>query len=532
MSMTFLAGCGLLLWVVTAILVNGIAPLHRWTKLNGLELLGYGAAGGVLVHAIAGCAIAAFPAWRWVFVAILIAFSLFGTVYLVLRRVPEELFRALSLSSKVSLGLWLLLLLCCLALLHVEVQFPESLQDGIYIFKTHTTNVKVQYLTGLPADNYIPFAVAEFFLRGVSFKEERPILPGNEVSNRTILMSLVALPFRIALGAVRDSPQLGTYNYLGQDWSNVWKLNSEDSFQQFSIVGFALNSLLLLGIFVFCSSLGANSILPVATLLYVTNPYFIAQTIYTWPKALAGFFILLAWTSIRRGHSPVVVAALLALAYHSHPYALVFAGCVGLFYLIRSFHEKSQVTSVVQYLAVYGLLLAPWIWWTRFVLQIPSDLVAQNFAGPGTEAAWASPANFVWIRLQNLFDLIGLRPYSAYPFDFWGVLNYWLFCLPVVVGLVLIYPALKQCAALPRPHSILWYGLLGPPLLILAVYSCPALPVLHGYQPVLGVLLFVGVWWLFQHIRRTIFIGLVSLQLLVNLGLVFARGWITGVHLS
>jgi hypothetical protein len=400
----------------------------------------------------------------------------------------------------------------------------------MYVFKTHTTNVKVQYLTSLPADNYIPFAVAEFFLRRVSFQKERPILPGPEVSNRTILMSLVVLPFRVALGAPRDHPELGTFSYVGRDWPDVSRLNTRGYFEQFAVVGFVLNSLMLLGVFVFCSSLGANSVLPLATLLYVTNPYFIAQTIYTWPKALAGFFILLAWTSIRRGHGPAVVATLLALAYHSHPYAIVFAGCAGLFYLSQWRRGTSRVPPAVIYLLIFGLILVPWIIWTRFVLGIPSDLVMQNFAGPGTETAWASPVNFVWIRVSNLLHLTGPMLFTFHPFDFGAILNYWLFCLPGVVGLVLIYPALAQCAELPKPRPWLWYGLLGPALLILAVYSCPALPVLHGYQPLLGVLLFFGVWWLSRHCPRTVFVGLVSLQLLFNLSLVLARGLITGAR--
>lgn len=528
--MTFAAGFLLLLWVVASILTNGVALLHCSTKLRGLDLVGYGAAAGVLLHALLGCAIAAVPAVRWAFVAILIALTLLSAVYFLARRVVQELSLALSRPSKVALALWGLLLVLSLGLLHLDVRLPEPLPDGMYVFKTPTTNVKVQHLTSLPADNYFPFAVAEFFLRGVSFKKERPILPANEVSNRTILMSLVALPFRVALGAPRDHPQLGTFNYVGREWPDVSKLNTGDYFEQFAVVGLVLNSLMLLGLFVFCSSLGANSILPLATLLYVTNPYFIAQTIYTWPKAMAGFFILLAWTSIRSGHGPVTVAALLALAYHCHPYAIVFAGCAALFYLTQWRREKSRLPSAVIYLLVFGLLLAPWIVWTRFVLQIPSDLVMQNFAGPGTEAAWASPMSFVWIRLYNLFYLTGSMIFAVYPFDFRAILNYWLFSVPGAVGLVLVYPALAQCAELPKPRPWLWYGLLGPALLILAVYSCPALPVLHGYQPLLGILLFFGVWWLSRHCTRTALVGLIGLQLLFNLSLVLARGLITGAH--
>jgi hypothetical protein len=528
--MTFAAGFLLLTWVVASILINGVALLHRWTKLRGLELLGYGGGAGVLLHGFLGWAIAAVPAVRWAFVALLIVLTLWSAVYLLVRRVPQEFSLALSTPSKVALGLWGLFLVLNLGLLHVDVRFPESLPDGPYIFKTHTTNVKIQYLTGLPADNYIPFAVAEFFSRGVSFKKVRPILPVNEVSNRTILMSLVVLPFRVALGAPRDRPQLGAYYYAGRPWGDVSQLNTDGYFEQFAVVGLVLNSLLLVGLFVFCSSLGANSILPLATLLYATNPYFIAQTVYTWPKAMAGFFILLSWTSIRRAHGPAVVAALLALACHCHPYAIVFAGCVGLFYLTQWRREKSRMPSAVVYLLVFSLILAPWIIWTRFMLRIPSDLVAQNFVGPGTEAAWASPMNFVWIRLQNLFSLMGSEMFWVHPFDFETVLNHWLSCVPGVVGLVMIYPALAQCAELPKPRPWLWYGLLGPALLILAIYSCPAVPVLHGYQPLLGLLLFFGVWWLWQNGTRTVCIGLVGLQLLINLCLVLARGLITGAH--
>jgi hypothetical protein len=254
------------------------------------RLIGYGAAAGVALHGAFGWEIAAAPAVRWVFVALLIALTLASAAYLLARGVLRELFLTLSTPTKVSLAFWLMFLALNLGLLHVSVRFPQSLPDGLYIFKTHTINVKIQYLTGLPVDNYIPFTVAEYFLRGVSFKKERPIVPGNEVSNRTILMSLVSLPFRVALGAPRNHPQLDTYNYIGRTWPDNSKLNKDDYFDQFEVIGLALNSLLLVGLFVFCSSLGANSVLPLAALLYVTDPYFIAQTIFTWPKALAGFF--------------------------------------------------------------------------------------------------------------------------------------------------------------------------------------------------------------------------------------------------
>lgn len=529
--MGFGAGFLLLVWVVVSIFSNGIACLHRFTKLRGLELLGYGAAAGVLLHALLGCLIAAIPGFRWLFVMGLIALTILALLYFLRRKLLGDFHSSLSKATKISLALWALLLVFGLGVLHVKVRFPEVLPDGLYIFKTHTTNVKIQYLTGLPVDNYIPFAVAEFFLRGVSFKRERPILPGNEVTNRTIMMSLVSLPFRVALGAPHDHPRLGKYSYIGREWPDISKLNTDYYFEQFAIIGLFLNSLLLVGLLVFCSGLGANVSLPYAALLYVTNPYFLTQTIYTWPKALAGFFILLAWTSIRRGGSPILVGALMALAYHSHPYAIVFAACGGLYYLARWRPEwRRAIASACVYGLSFGLLLVPWIVWTKFILQIPSDLVSQNFAGSGTEAAWASPVNFVWIRLYNLFCLVSPMMMAVYPFDLQAVYNNWTVCIPGVVGPVLVYPAVAQCTEDLRGTSWLWYGFVAPALLILAVFSCVALPVLHGYQSLLGLLLCLGVWWLWQHSSRRLFFVLVALQLVINLSLIVVRAVITGVQ--
>src|ERR1044072_4107862 len=133
--MTFAAGFLLLFWVVASILTSGIALLHPWAKLRGLDLVGYGAAAGVVVHALLGWAIAAAPAGRWAFVGILVALTILSTVYLVVRQVPQQLFAALTRPGKISLALWILFLLLGLRLLHVDVQYPASLPDGPYVFK-------------------------------------------------------------------------------------------------------------------------------------------------------------------------------------------------------------------------------------------------------------------------------------------------------------------------------------------------------------------------------------------------------------
>ena len=359
--MTFAAGFLLLLWVVASILVNGIALLHCLTKLRGLELFGYGAArrrsppwprrlrdrrraGGAL--GFRRGADRFFPRERRLFLRPPDRARNFPSPY------PGR--------SKSVSGLWFLLLVFCLGLLHVDVRLPDPLPDGIYIFKTPTTNVKIQHLTSTPADNYIPYAVAEFFLRGVSFEKERPILPGNEVSNRTILMSLVALPFRVALGAPRDHPQLGTYHYLGRDWPDVSKLYAADSFEQFAIVGLVLNSLLLLGLLVFCAGFGAGSLLPAATLLYITNPYFIgADDLHLAESAGRIFYPAGLEFHPQRAWRARSWPLSWPLAFHSHPYAIVFAGWAGLFYLTQWRRAESRLPAVIPYVLVFALVARP-----------------------------------------------------------------------------------------------------------------------------------------------------------------------------
>lgn len=528
--MALSSGLLFLLWVIVSILGTGIALLHRLTKLRGLELIGYGAGAGVAFHALLGWAIAAAPGARPFVAAVFIAVTLAGIAYVILGKVPQEFGAALAAPVKLGLAVWGGLLVFCLALLHVPVRLPDPLPDGMFVLKSPTTNVRVQHLTGLPADNYTAFAVSEFILRGISFENERPIMPANEVSNRTIAMSLVALPFRVALGATRDHPPLGTYHYAGRSWPDVSKLYTDAAFEQFSIVGLVLNSFLLLGLLVFCSRLVPPAVLLATVVLYVTNPYFISQTLYTWPKALAGFFILLVWNSIRAGHHAVVVAALMALGFHCHPYAMVFAGWIALFYLIEMVRGRSAARPLFLYLLTFGLIVAPWFVWTRWMLQIPSDLIAQNFSGPGSEAAWASPMTFVWIRAHNLFYTAVSTMFTVYPFDFSLILTRWLDSLPGVIGIVLIYPALRQCGAIPKPRPWLWYGMIGPALSILAVYSVPSLLVLHGYQSILALLLCFGVWGLSRHCPPRIYASLIAMQLLLNLALLVSRGLVTGVH--
>ncbi|HMG06023.1 MAG TPA: hypothetical protein VK581_11205 [Chthoniobacterales bacterium] len=525
----------LLAWVLMSVSTIGIALCHRFTRLTGIELVGYGLAAGVASHGIFGLLIAVSWRLRPVFILLPVGCAVASIFYLSRRRVWQQLFPALTRPVRISLLIWLLFLAFCVALIHLNVRFPASLPDGMYVFKKQTLNVKIQVMTALPADNYIPYVVTEYFLRHISFRQVRPILPANEVSNRTILMSLVALPFRAALSWPHyGSNQMGRFDYLGMTWPDWGKLYEEASFRQFLVVGIFLNSLLLVGLIVLFSNSQSTNGLPFAALLFATNAYAINQTIFTWPKAMAGFFIVLCWDAIRRNFDPPMVGLCAAVAYHCHPSSVAVAASLGLWYAIHSWRAKeSRFRPAFQFTIAFVLGLLPWLIWTKVILRIPSDMIAQNFAGPGTQQALASSVDFIWIRFRNLFDTFAPLPFSVYPFQLEAVVNYATFCVPFAVGIFLIVPAFLECWRLRRKERMLvCFGLVIPAAAILALYSGPALPMLHGWQPIIGALIFLGLLRLRRTLAPSTFAVLITLQLLCNLWIVAARGILIGAHFS
>ncbi|MDP9005092.1 MAG: hypothetical protein M3N12_09930 [Verrucomicrobiota bacterium] len=524
----------LLLWVLVAILSTGIALCSRFTKLKGIELIGYGAGAGVVVHGLFGLLIAIDADLRRSVGVLSICATALAAGYLIRRRIWRELAGTLSRSLRIALLFWLLFLGTCLALVHVDVRWPAVLADGQFISKKHTLNVKVQYVTTLPADNYIPHVVTEFFLRGISFREHHPIMPANEVSNRTVLMSLVALPFRSVLAwRERGGQTLGKVVYLGKEGPDVERLNDDDSFNQFFIVGTFLNSLMLLGLLVLFSHFELAQSLPVAALLYLTNPYFISQTIFTWPKAMAAFFLLLGWNSVRRAHDPRIVGICAALAYHCHPAALPMAASLGLWYCLRAWRDKTGFRPALHYGLAFVLIVLPWFIWTRIFLQLPDDMFAQHFFREGSPDPLSEPLNFIWMRFFNLMVTIVPISFMIYPFNLETALNYAVRCVPTVVGPFLVVPAMREWATLwKRERMLLLYGVVIPATAILLLFSIPSQPALLGWQPVLGVLLFLGAEGLYRQSSPRAQRWLIGLQLFCNLGVIALQGYRVGVHFS
>ena len=510
----FLADVLLLVWATISIVGTGVAICHRLTRLRGLELLGFGSAAGAALFALLGLLLAAVPAVRVPVAAITLVAPVAIALYWSISRLGHELYTTLSRVVKRALLLWLLFDVLCLYLIRLNVTPPAVLPDGRFIFKQPQLNVKIQYMAGLPADNYIPFVVTEFFLCRISLKREHPILPGQEVSNRTILMSLVALPFRAALSSAQPV-SLGTFRYVGQDWPDVSKLNTGHRYEQSLVLGLLLNSFLLLGLFVFVSGLkGGVEILVPASLLFVTSAYFIVQTVFIWPKSMAGFFTILGWHGIRRGFSPIVVALCAGLAYHSHPLSLAFAAGIGLFYFATGWNNRREWRSLVIFVAVFALVLVPWVLWTTFYLRLPSSLLAQNFLAIHGRPLPA--INVLWARFKNLFDLLTPTVFDIYPFDLSRITAQATFSLPGAIGLLVSVPALLQLSRFRVEGAFLWCAFILPALALVFVFNFPTITSAQ-LPATLSVLLSLGLIWMHEHLSRPLFHVAIALQLACNL---------------
>src|ERR1051325_11676086 len=96
----------LLLWVTVSILSTGIALCSRLTALKGMELVGYGAGAGVLIHGIFGLLIAlCWPARHYVG-GLAIVCLILAVGDLVRRRVWRDIAMTLSRPMRLALMLW------------------------------------------------------------------------------------------------------------------------------------------------------------------------------------------------------------------------------------------------------------------------------------------------------------------------------------------------------------------------------------------------------------------------------------------
>jgi hypothetical protein len=525
----FLMGCALqILFIIISI---GLArPITRIVEIlsgssfeHWIQRLCIGAASAVVFLAIIGVIIA-FSPWQYRNYIGIVAISIpmMMSIYLLLHlSYIKKIIYDTRLSERIFFGGYILLCFLSLAIALLPIKLPAQLVDGPYVNKEHVLGVKIQFLTGnLPTDNSLPHVVSEYILRDISFAKEHPIMPGQEVTNRPILQALAILPFRAALLMPKQWPgPFPKFNYVGTDWPNFRLLMQDDRAYLISLsLGIAFNGLLLLalGMFAVRHENFSRFIALSSVFLFVTSPYFLFQTIFTWPKGLAAFFILLAFTILEKKKAIFFVGLILGLAYLSHPYAIVFFFAYILYLgysFIRFWKISRDYRSVILFVLGFSIVIMPWIYWSKFFLELPSDLISQNLIIPGQ--TWI---DFLWVRAVNILNLISPTNLLVYPFDINRITIGSTVTLAGALGISIyltVISNLNKFSYFIKPEIlILW---LLPVFLLVCIFSNQAVPALHGLQGPFALLLLFGVNKILKRSGEVVARSIISLQLIINI---------------
>src|SRR3989338_813302 len=102
-----------------------------------------------------------------------------------------------------------------------------------------------------------------------------------------------------------------------------------------------------------------KNIAKLSAILVMILPFIAANALYTWPKALAGYFILLAVYFLFSRKPHILAAGLFsAMAFLLHNYTVFFILAIFLLLLIRKHYKKALIFMIITF-----LIIAPYILW-------------------------------------------------------------------------------------------------------------------------------------------------------------------------
>jgi hypothetical protein len=383
--------------------------------------------------------------------------------------------------------------------------------DGAYVNKENINSVRIQRLAGnLPADNVLPFIAQEYLAKSLSFTENSPILPGQPVTNRPFLVSLIALPFRLVLLPIENEiTVLPKFSYVGQDWPDYRILaRNQLGYATFMGIGVFLNASLLLAAGLFSLKLWREKKFDVLLiLLFVSSPFYIFQTIFLWPKSLAAFYILFGAYIYLKSRLAFLSGLLIGLAYLSHPYAVGYFIVGLLFILGMNFRDKLKgLRNAGQFSISFLITILPWIVWKDYIVNIPSNMVSQNLFVEGM--AWQE---FIWVRVVSMMRELLPVHFLANGFNY---VNFYIESSLNLVGAVgtlffigiLLMPFSDYSNFFSKVKSSgdLWpinlkgvflYSLISN-VLLACTFSFIGVPLVHGGQILPVIFMMLGIHWL------------------------------------
>ena len=497
-----------------SIIVTGYAGLKRLPGLGDARFrLALAVALGIALHALLGLVIVAQPFDKGI--AAIIGLTTINLSALAALYSDRSGAVADLTAVRAPLALWFGATVLGLLVASFPVSTPEVLYDGPYVLKKTTAYVNIQVLVGnYPMDNIVPAIAGEYLLRGIPFEKERPLMPGQEVTNRPLLVALLSVPFRALLGPVGDyQAPLPRFEYGGTNWPDFSSLLTDHTFRQYLGIGTLLNASLIIAFHTMLVVFGVRRATLLTIGLAILSPYVLLHTIFTWPKNLAAFFILTGGLLLSERRHSAASGTLLGLAYWAHPYALVFAASFALHQAVQWMQGRITYRAVATYAATALAPILVWLIWGRFVVNIPSDLVSQNLVVDG------SILNLVWVRFWNLYTLLFPSPFGTFPFSLPAFTAGMLVTYAGAVGMLLTIPTVVATyQEWKSRRAYVTFMVVVPGLLLIVVFSTPNPPMMHGWQAIAPLTLALGIRFMQDCMGRIGFAALVILQAILHVG--------------
>lgn len=329
-------------------------------------------------------------------------------------------------------------------------------------------NVKILNLLQTGAnDNYIPYRQAQFVTDRLDPAREDFIKEwGVTFFGRTALMGAVTANF---FNMLHEHPPTAI----------LWQANAHDPHQtylQFQILAAVLNSLFIFPAYLLLVRLFGIKNAVLSCLFFVTNSFFLDNTVFTWPKSFVAFFILLAWLFLIGQKTRYLMWASLAsgLAYLTHDLSILYIAATTLLITI-----KWGYYAAAKYISLPIMLALPWIYATSFYYKLPGSFIDYPISTKGIPSTGEGKQLFTqflhtpaWvilrIRLENILYL--LAPSQLFAAGQGVVMKLYsvsLYSVPGSVGLGLMLPSYVAFLKVKMPSLIL---LILAPIILGALY--------------------------------------------------------------
>lgn len=267
-----------------------------------------------------------------------------------------------------------------------------------------------------PPDHAIPYQTAVYFYEH---------LDGHQEADRFGDWGLTARGPLVPL-AINTLLQTFDGHDRKKNRRNAWPMSKRGEHLARAL-GWALNSLVVLGAYALLSALGVGRGAVVAGLSWLAlSPIVSINIVYTWPKLLATYFVLLAVASIIRRRM-ALAGGIMGLAWLSHPVGALLIPAVGLFAVLAAPTDKTgnrlmgRVRFVAPAAIVGAFAMSPWLAFKLYLGQRDPFLLYLMGGGRGLEPA-SSFRTWLQVRIDNVW-------YTLLPFVFYfdGHMKTWLY---------------------------------------------------------------------------------------------------------